>query len=50
VVTFFDPLAEKLQRDGGTLPVSYPDSTATDIGRSQRDAYWNWFADHWNVA
>jgi len=29
VVTFFSPLIEKLQRDGGTLPVAYPGSTAT---------------------
>lgn len=49
VVTFFRPLIEKLQRDGGTLPVAYPGSTATDAGRCQRDAYWNWFADHWNA-
>lgn len=49
VVTFFSPLVEKLQRDGGTLPVAYPDSTTTDLGKAQRDAYWNWFADHWNA-
>ena len=49
VVTFFSPLAEKLQRHGGTLPVAYPDNTTTDTGRAQRDAYWNWFADHWNA-
>jgi hypothetical protein len=49
VVTFFSPLIEKLQRDGGTLPVAYPGSTATNAGRCQRDAYWNWFADHWNA-
>jgi hypothetical protein len=48
VVTFFSPLIEKLQRDG-TLPVAYPDSTATDAGKRQRDAHWNWFADHWNA-
>jgi hypothetical protein len=48
-VTFFSLLIEKLQRDGGTLPVAYPDSTATDAGRRQRDAHWNWFADHWNA-
>ena len=29
--------------------MAYPDSTATDTGRAQRDAYWNWFADHWNA-
>ena len=49
VVTFFSPLIEALQRDGGTLPVAYPDSTATDSGKRQRDAYWNWFAAHWNA-
>ncbi len=49
VVTFFGPLVEKLKRDGGTLPVGYPESTSTDMRRLQRDAYWNWFADHWNA-
>jgi len=49
VVTFFSPLIEGLKRDGGTLPAAYPESTATDAGRRQRDAYWNWFADHWNA-
>ncbi|MGP8001092.1 MAG: hypothetical protein ACLPKI_27775 [Streptosporangiaceae bacterium] len=49
VVTFFSPLIEKLKRDGGTLPVAYPETTTTDEGRRERDAYWNWFADHWNA-
>jgi hypothetical protein len=49
VVTFFRPLIERLKQDGGSLPVSYPVSTATDTGKLQRDAYWNWFADHWNA-
>jgi hypothetical protein len=49
VVTFFSPLVETLKRDGGTLPVRYPDSTLTDAGKLQRDAYWNWFSDHWNT-
>jgi hypothetical protein len=49
VVTFFSPLIEKLKRDGGNLPVGYQESTVTDAGRRQRDAYWNWFADHWNA-
>jgi hypothetical protein len=49
VVTFFGPLVEKLKRDGCALPVSYPDSTSTDTGKRQRDAYWKWFADHWNA-
>ncbi len=48
VVTFFGPLIETLKQDG-MLPVGYPVSTATDAGRLQRDAYWNWFADHWNA-
>jgi hypothetical protein len=49
VVTFFSPLFEKLKRDGGTLPVAYPESTTTDVGRQQRDAYWHWFAGHRNA-
>jgi len=49
VITFFSPLAEKLKPDDGTLPVAYPESTTTDAGRRQRDAYWHWFADHWNA-
>ena len=48
VVTFFSPLIEKLKRDGGTLPGAYPHTTATEAGRQQRDAYWGWFAEHWN--
>jgi hypothetical protein len=49
VVTFFDPLIEKLQQDGGTLPVAYPESIGTDEGKRQRDAHWKWYADHWNL-
>ena len=49
VVTFFSPLIEKLQRDGGIRPVAYPESTATDAGRQQRYAHWNWFTHHWNA-
>jgi hypothetical protein len=49
VVTFFDPLVKKLQQDGDTSPVAYPDSTATAEGRLQRDAHWKWYADHWNL-
>ena len=49
VVRFFGPLVETLKRDGGTLPVGYPDSTLTDAGKLQRDAYWKWFSDHWNA-
>jgi hypothetical protein len=48
VVTFFSPLIEKLKRDGGKLPGAYPHTTATEAGRQQRDAYWGWFAEHWN--
>ena len=39
VVTFFSPLIEKLKRDGGTPPVAYPETTTTDEGRRERDAY-----------
>jgi hypothetical protein len=49
VVTFFGPLIEKLKQDGGTLPVPYPDNTATEEGMRQRDAYWGWFSEHWNA-
>jgi hypothetical protein len=49
VVTFFSLLIEKLKRDSGTLPDAYPHSTATEAGRQQRDAYWGWFAEHWNA-
>jgi hypothetical protein len=49
VVTFFSPLIEKLKQDGGTLPGSYPRTTETEPGRQQRDAYWDWFAQHWNA-
>jgi hypothetical protein len=49
VVTFFDPLIEKLQRDGGMLPVRYPDDVLTEEGRRHKDNYWAWFCDHWNA-
>jgi hypothetical protein len=49
VVAFFDPLIEKLKRDGGTLPVAYPEDAATGRGRPQRDDYWDWFTTHWNA-
>jgi hypothetical protein len=29
--------------------VGYLHTTATDGGKLQRDAYWTWFADHWNA-
>ena len=49
VVTFFNPLVDKLKKDGGTLPVSYPDDTSTEEGNEQRDAYWKWFSEHWSA-
>jgi hypothetical protein len=49
VVTFFDPLIDKLRQDGDTSPVPYPDSTGTAEGKRQRDAHWKWYADHWNL-
>jgi hypothetical protein len=49
VVTFFDPLIEKLQRRGGMLPVQYPDDASTNEGKRQRDYYWAWFSSQWNA-
>jgi hypothetical protein len=49
VETFFEPLAHKLNPAGRTLPVPYPQTTATEEGRRQRDEYWNWFTTHWNA-
>jgi len=49
VVTFFAPLIEKLQQDGGMLPPAYPETTATTGGKAQRDAHWKWYAGHWNA-
>lgn len=49
VVTFFDPLIERLKVDGGALPPRYPDNVLTDEGRLQRDGYWAWYSDHWNA-
>jgi hypothetical protein len=49
VVTFFDPLIEKLQLDGGAPPVPYSATTATAEGKRQRDDHWKWYADHWNL-
>jgi hypothetical protein len=49
VVTFFDPLVKKLQQDGDTSPVAYPDSPGTEESKRQRDAHWKWYADHWNL-
>jgi hypothetical protein len=49
VVTFFNPIIEKLQRDGPTLPEAYPETTVTDDGKRQRDKHWKWYADNWNA-
>jgi len=49
VVTFFSPLIGKLERDGGTLPDAYPQSTVTEASKRQRDAYRDRFAEHWNA-
>jgi hypothetical protein len=49
VVTFFNPLVEKLQQEGDDLPPDYPASTATEEGKTRRDAHWKWYADRWNV-
>lgn len=49
VVTFFEPLVEALQRDGGNSPGPYPDSTTSVEGQRDRDAYWSWFVSNWNV-
>jgi len=49
VVTFFDRLVENLRHDASDEPEPYPDSTASDDGKVQRDRYWNWFTDRWNA-
>jgi hypothetical protein len=49
VVTFFGPLVEKLKKDGGTLPVRYPDDLSVAGWQEERDKYWKWFSDHWNA-
>jgi len=49
VVTFFGPLVEKLKKDGGTLPVRYPDDPSVHGRQEERDRYWEWFSDHWNA-
>lgn len=49
VITFFDSLIDKLRQDGGTVPATYPDSSATEEGKRQRDAHWKWYTDHWNA-
>lgn len=49
VMTFFDPLIEKLQQDGDDLPPDHPGPTSTAEGKARRDAYWKWYADRWDV-
>lgn len=49
VVTFFGPLVDKLKKDGGTLPVHYPDDPLEATFAAERDKYWTWFSDHWNA-
>ena len=49
VVTFFGPLIDKLKRDGGKLPVRYPDDASTERGKRDRDKYWAWFSKEWNA-
>jgi hypothetical protein len=49
VVTFFDPLIEKLKHDGEAPPAPYPDDVATSEGQRQRRNYWDWFSQRWNA-
>jgi hypothetical protein len=49
VVTFSDALTERLQRDRGKPRAAYPANSATEGGMRQRDAYWDWYAEHWNA-
>lgn len=51
VVTFFDSLAAKLQRDRGSPRPPYPedDDTTTGDGERKRAAYWRWYAERWNA-
>ena len=49
VVTFFEPLIENLKRDGGKLPIRYPDDAYTERGKRDRDEYWAWFSEEWNA-
>jgi hypothetical protein len=48
VVTFRDRLIDRFKKDGGTIPVVYPDDTTTSDGSLRRDSYWRWFRDHWS--
>lgn len=49
VVTFFSALTEKLRQDQDSRVAEYPATDATDKGKRQRDAYWQWYADHWKT-
>jgi hypothetical protein len=49
VVTFFGPLADKLQREGGKPSVRYPDDPYTESGQRHREKYWAWFSEKWNA-
>lgn len=49
VVTFFDALTDRLQQDRDEPRTAYPVNLATEQGMRQRDAYWNWYAEHWNT-
>jgi hypothetical protein len=49
VVTFFGALVDKLKKDGGSLPVRYPDDPSAEGFGSERDKYWAWFSQHWNA-
>lgn len=49
VVTFFSALTEKLRQDQDSRVAEYPATVATDKGKRQRDAYWQWYADHWKT-
>jgi hypothetical protein len=49
VVTFFGALTERLQQDRDKSRAAYPANPATEEGMRQRDAYWNWYDEHWNT-
>jgi len=49
VVTFFDALTERLQKERDAPRAAYPANSTTDEGMRQRDAHWNWYAEHWNT-
>jgi hypothetical protein len=49
VVTFFDALTERLRQDRDKPRAAYPANLATGEELRQRDAHWNWYAEHWNT-